>query len=95
MINRNEERAELREAAREMLPKLRDALEHPPEYGTALRVEELLLSRPFVEKAIAVLEPIAEGGRADCKWLYNSITLEMMANSNGWAGLRYHARRCL
>ena len=93
-MKRSEHRAALRQTARELIPHLRQALETMPPEAYSAQVLTLRLSRGYMEDALEVLTRIDRGEPVDYRAICDAISLEMIANSNLWSSLRYHARNC-
>lgn len=92
-------KAKLIEAANALLPELQlaaDSIKEQLSQGdtyTSARVAGLLLSGKYILSTYETLTRLVEGGPVDYQALYESITLEMIANSNAWSSLRYYARQ--
>ncbi len=82
----------LYEAAKERLELIKKTVMETPDEQYHIKMEAMNFSRKFIEKTTVLLESIVKGESIDYKSLYQSITLEMLANSNGWSTLRYYAR---
>jgi hypothetical protein len=92
-------KAKVIEAAQALLPELQiavDSINEQLNQGktyTSARVAGLLLSGKYILSTYETLTRLVEGGSIDYQALYESINLEMVANSNAWSSLRYYARQ--
>ena len=91
-MTRKEHKTLLKAAAAEFLPILEEAL--AVESGI-VKVEDLWFSRDYLTGMRDTLIRILAGEPVSWEKLCQSITLEMIANSNRWATIRYHARQFL
>ena len=83
----------VREAARERLAVLEQALEQPSVLQTIVKAEGMNFHRSYAEETCEVLRQILSGKTVNYAALADSISLEMISNSGGWNTLRYYARR--
>ena len=90
---RREARAKLRETAEVLLPLLQEAAETLSDEKVAAQVDGLWLSGDYIRSTAETLTRLVNGEPISYKALYQSITLEMMANSTLWCQLRLWARR--
>ena len=93
MSTKKEYRTKLRAAAQERLDCLALAKSQPQKLPSAIEMEGLWLGNDYVERITDRLQRILNGQPVDYAALADAITLEMIANSNGWNTLRYYARR--
>ena len=93
MSTKKEYRTKLRAAAQERLDCLAQAKSQPQKLPSAIEMEGLWLSNDYVERITDQLQRILNGQPVNYAALADFITLEMIANSNGWNTLRYYARR--
>ena len=90
----NKEKAALLECAQERLACLREAREKDTGDPRApLQVEDMWFRREYLADMEETLQKVVDGQDVDYVELYQSISLEMLANSRGWNNLRYQARR--
>ena len=90
---KREARVRLREAAAVLLPMLEEAMASLSEEKPFAEVDGLPLSGDYIRSTHEALTRILSWRPTSYKALYQSITLEMVANSNAWASLRLWARR--
>ena len=90
---RREAREKLRETAALLLPMLEEAMESLSAEKRFAEVDGLLFSEGYIRAAHETLTRLLKGEPIDYKTLYQSITLEMVANSDLWCKLRLWARR--
>ena len=95
MMGRKEHRAALKEATAVFLPILTQALDTAPAEAFCIQVEDLWFGRDYLTEMRDTLLRILAGEPVSWEKLCQSITLEMIANSNHWAKIRYHARQFL
>ena len=87
------------EAAQVLLPELQlavDSINEQLNQGktyTSARVAGLLLSGKYILSTYETLTRLVAGEPINYQALYESINLEMIANSNAWSSLRYYARQ--
>jgi len=87
-------KAALMECAQERLACLREArAKDTGDPRAPLQIEDMWFSREYLADMEETLQKIVDGQDVDYVELYQSISLEMLANSRGWNSLRYQARR--
>ena len=95
------EKAKLIEAAQVLLPLLREGLDTvsrqmndgAPEENTCAQVAGVFLRGSYIRSTYETLLRLVNGESVNYEALKDSITLEMLANSNAWSELRLWARR--
>lgn len=90
---KREAKVKIRQAAAVLLPMLEEAMASLSEEKPFAEVDGLPLSGDYIRSTHETLTRLLEGQPISYKALYQSITLEMLANSNAWANLRLWARR--
>ena len=88
-------KALLKTAVAEFLPILEKALAATPAESGIVKVEDLWFGRDYLTDMRNTFLRILGGEPVSWTALCQAITLEMIANSNHWAKIRYHARQFL
>ena len=90
---KREAKVKVREAAAVLLPMLAEALETTSPEKPLAQIDGLWFHEDYIRATYNTLTRLVNGQPVDYEALYQSITLEMMANSKPWCDLRLWARR--
>jgi len=85
-------KVKLLEAAQVLQPMLEDAINSMSEQDYYAHVDGLPLGREYILSTHETLNRLLKGEPISYRALYESITLEMLANSSAWSNLRLWAR---